>query len=74
MSRNLRPVIPVLLQHFKPKTTDAKAFRANRERIQLQQKAYHNRLARNLPTLEKGECVRMSGGKMETSNRDEKCK
>ena len=63
MSRNLRSIIPVLPQHFKPKTTDAKAFRANRERIQLQQKAYHDRQARNLPALEKGEFVRMRVGK-----------
>ena len=63
MSRNLRSIIPVLPQHFKPKTTDAKAFRANRERIQLQQKAYHDRQVPNLPALEKGEFVRMRVGK-----------
>ena len=63
MSRNLRSKIPSLPTNLKPKIINAQDFQDNREKIQQQQKGYHDKRATSLPTLEEGEHVRMRDGK-----------
>ena len=48
---------------MKPKIINAQDFQDNREKIQQQQKRYHDKHATSLPTLEEGEHVRMRDGK-----------
>jgi transposase InsO family protein len=64
MSRSLRSTIPTLPQCFKSKVIDAQDFQKNRKRIQRQQKLYYDKQAHSLPTLEKGENVRIRDKKM----------
>ena len=64
MSRSLRSTIATLPHNFKTKVVDPKVFQENREKKQQQQKRYHNRWAHSLPTLKKGERVRIRDGKM----------
>jgi hypothetical protein len=63
MSRNLRSTIPALPTHFMPEIVDAQEFQDNREKVQQQQKVYHDKHANSLPSLEEGEHVRMRYGK-----------
>ena len=63
MSRNLRSTIPSLPINLKPKIISVQDFQDNREKIQQQQKGYHDKHASSLPTLEEGEHVRMRDGK-----------
>lgn len=63
MSRNLRSTIPALPHHFKPEVIDVQSFQENREKIQQRQKFYHDKHSQSLPTLEKGERIRMRDGK-----------
>jgi hypothetical protein len=63
MSRNLRSTIPALPTHFKPEVVDAQEFQDNREKVQQQQKVYHDKHTNSLPSLEEGEHVRMRYGK-----------
>ena len=63
MSRNLRSTIPSLPTNLKPKIISVQDFQDNREKIQQQQKGYHDKHATSLPTLEEGEHVRMRDGK-----------
>ena len=59
MSRNLRSTIPSLPQHFKPNVIEAQAFRENQKKMQQRQKLYHDEHSQSLPTLVKGEHIRM---------------
>ena len=60
MSRILRSTIPSLPQHFKPKIIEAQVFRENQEKIKQRQKFYHYEHSQSLPTLVKGEHIRMT--------------
>ena len=64
MSRSLRYTIPTLPHNLKTKVVDPKVFQENREKKQQQQKLYHDRRAHSLPTLQKGEHVRIRNGEM----------